>query len=101
MQLSHFIVTVGLGVVTAAGAAAADGMRIPVGDLGQRDGAIAFDHRLTQVENRFCHARYRPLELVAIAACEKAVRAEAMDQLTPAQRDAFAAALRPAALASR
>ena len=100
MQLSHLIVTVSLGL-GVAGAAAADGMRFPVGDLDQRDAAIAFDHRLAEVAGQFCYARYRPLELGAIAACKKAVREEAMDQLTPAQRDALAAALRPSSLASR
>jgi|SRR5215472_15944094 len=100
MQLSHFIVTVGLGLAVA-GAAAADGIRVPVGDLGQRDAAIAFDHRLTDAAGRFCYARYHPMELDGLAACKKAVREEAMDQLTPAQRDALAAALRPASLASR
>ena len=100
MQLSQFIVTAGLGLA-AASAASADGLRVPVGDLSQRSTAIAFDHRLADVESRFCHARYRPLELTAIAACRQAVREEAMDQLTPAQRDAFAAALRPASLAAR
>jgi len=82
MQLSHLIVTVSLGL-GVAGAAAADGMRFPVGDLDQRDAAIAFDHRLAEVAGQFCYARYRPL------------------QLTPAQRDALAAALRPASLANR
>ena len=100
MQLSHLIVTIGLGLVVA-GAAAADGVRVAVGDLGQRETAIAFDHRLAEVAGQFCYARYRPLELGAIAACKKAVREEAMDQLTPAQRDALAAALRPSSLASR
>lgn len=101
MQLSHIIVTAGLALGLTAVSAAADGIRVPVGDLGQRDAAIAFDHRLANVANRFCHDRYRPLELVATAACRKAVREEAMEQLTLAQRDALAAALRPASLAAR
>ena len=100
MQLSHVIVSVGLSL-GIAGAASADGIRIPVGDLGQRDAAIAFDHRLSGAENRLCNFRFAPVELDAIAACRKAVRQEAIDQLTPAQRDAYADALRPASLAAR
>lgn len=100
MQLSRTMVSIGLGL-GIAGAASADGLRVPVGDLGRPDVAIAFDHRLAHVADRFCSGRYRPLELAAIAACETAVRREALDQLTPAQRDAFAAALRPASLAVR
>lgn len=101
MQLSHIIVTAGVALGLAGTTAFADGMRVPVGDLGQRDAAVAFEHRLSEAADRFCSERYRPLELSAIAACQKAIREEAMDQLTPAQREAFEAQLKSSTLASR
>jgi len=42
MQLSHIIVSVGLGL-GIAGAASADGLRVPVGDLGRRQAAVILE----------------------------------------------------------
>lgn len=86
---------VGLLASLSAGVAVADGLHVRVGDLSSHDAAVGFDHRLTGAAARFCFGRYRPTALSAIAACKKAVREEALEQLTSTQRDAFAAALRP------
>lgn len=93
MTLSSWIVYAGLAASLVAGAASADRLRIAVGDLGQHEGAVAFDQRVGDAANKFCFSRYRPQELSAIAACKTAIREEAMDQLTPAQRDALNQAL--------
>ena len=93
MRLSHLIVAAGF-TASLASVAFADGLRVPVGDLSQRNAAIAFDHRLADAANQFCFERYRPMELDAIAACQKAIREEALDQLSPAQRDALDQSLR-------
>jgi UrcA family protein len=76
--------------------AAAQKARIEVGDLSTPAGATSFDHRLNDGARRFCAERYRPMELNAIATCEQAVREEALAELSPAQREAYAQARRPA-----
>ncbi len=90
-----------LAAATLGSLAAADGVRIPVGDLGQRDTAITFQARLDAAANRICRARYSIVELAALSACRSAVREEGLDQLAPAQREALSRSLRGApALAS-
>jgi len=94
MRLFQTLAAGALAAAACASFAVAEGLHVPVGDLTQHGGAVAFDHRLADAADKFCFARYRPMELGAIAACQKAVRAEALDQLTPAQRETFAQQLR-------
>jgi UrcA family protein len=91
-----------LGAGLTAGAAAAPALRIAVGDLSTPTAAQAFDHRLEAAERRLCRPRYAPQDLDGPAACRRAVREEALEQLTPAQQRAYAEAHgAPARLAGR
>ena len=82
-----------LAALSLASAAAADGLRIRVGDLAQPSAARDFQQRLDGAARRFCFARYRPNELDQIGACEAAIREEGLAELSPEQRDALARSL--------
>ena len=77
-------------VAGLANPAAGEGLRVPVGDLSQPAAARDFDRQLDGAAHRFCWARYRPMELDQIAACEHAIREEGLAALTPDQREALA-----------
>ncbi|HEY1751310.1 MAG TPA: UrcA family protein [Caulobacteraceae bacterium] len=92
----------GLAAMLAAGAAGAQPVRLTVGDLSVPGEAQAFDAQLAAAAHRACAGDYQPSELAGRAACESAARQRAVSQLTPAQREDYAQALRPAqALAMR
>lgn len=87
---------------TVAGTASADGLRIPVGDVSTPAGAHALRHRIDVAAARLCEPSYALVDLGGWNACLSSVRQEALQQLTPAEQQAYAAALRgPTALASR
>lgn len=70
--------------LAAAGAASAQSARIPFGDLdlATNAGARAFDTRVARAATTFCRAYHRPISRISDrAACERAVRAEAMQNL--------------------
>jgi UrcA family protein len=75
-----------------APAATAQTMRVRVGDLASPAGVRGFEQRLEATAGRFCAARYLPVELEQQMACRSAIREEALDQLSPAQRQAYLAA---------
>jgi len=83
-------VAVGLGSLLAT-QAGAQTLRIPVGDLSTPDAAQSLDRHLTEAAARFCDARYRAVELDQRMACARAVREEALAQLSPIQRQALEA----------
>ncbi|HUZ12055.1 MAG TPA: UrcA family protein [Caulobacteraceae bacterium] len=80
-------------VLCLAAPAVAAGFRVPVGDLTRPDAARAFHHRLMLAAERFCGARYSPVELDGRATCLAAVRREGVEQLSEAQRQSLARAL--------
>lgn len=70
--------------LAAAGAASAQTARIPFGDLdlATTAGARAFDARVETAARNFCRAAHRPISRISDrAACERAVREEAMQSL--------------------
>jgi UrcA family protein len=69
--------------------AAAQGVRIAVGDLSTPQAVRGFDQRLDAAAQRFCGARYAITDLDGRTACLKAIREEALDKLTPDQRSAY------------
>jgi len=71
--------------------AGAQTLRVQVGDLSTPDAAQSFDRQLTQTAARFCDARYRGVELDQRMDCVRAVREEALAQLSPTQREALEA----------
>jgi UrcA family protein len=82
-----------LALATLAGAAHAEDQHIQVGDLSRPDQAAKFERQLTQVTETFCGARRDHLgHLSDYQDCVAAVRGEALDQLSPAQRQHFASA---------
>lgn len=83
--------------LAASGAGWAQGLRIEVGDLSTPTAVHAFDHQVSDGARRFCRDRYRPGELSAIAACEKAVRDEALASLSESQMQAYAEGMGPQA----
>jgi UrcA family protein len=89
------------GTVTA-GPAAAQSLRIPVGELSTPAAARALHQRIQIAAARLCEPSYALVDLGGWNACLSSVREEAMRQLTPAEQQAYAAALRaPTALAAR
>ena len=80
-------------VVGLAAPVVAEGLRVPVGDLSRPAAAQNFKQHLDSAAHRFCWARYRPMELDKIAACESAIREEGLAALTPEQREALAHSL--------
>jgi UrcA family protein len=75
--------------LVAAGAANAQTApaRIQVSklDLSSAEGAAAFEARLNAVEHRFCVAGEKR-SISDTAACRQAIRAEAVEKLSPQQR---------------
>jgi UrcA family protein len=87
---------------TVAGAASADSLRIQVGDVSTPAGAQALQHRINLAAARLCEPSYALVDLGGWQACLTSVRQGALQQLTPAEQQAYAASLRaPVALASR
>jgi UrcA family protein len=86
----------GLTAMLAAGAAGAQPVRLTVGDLSTPSAARAFDAELASAAHRACAGEYRLTELAGLMACEQQARDQGLSQLTPAQRGAYAEALRPA-----
>lgn len=87
---------------TAAGTASADSLRIPVGDVSTPAGAHALEHRINVAAARLCEPSYALVDLGGWHACLSSVREEALQQLSPAEQQAYAASLRaPVAMASR
>jgi len=74
-----------LALTTAAHAAP---MTVPVGDLSSSAGVAAFEQRLDQVAHQVCAAQSQDVgaRMVKTEGCREAVRAEAMDKLSAAQR---------------
>lgn len=89
------------------GAAMADpipgnSLRIQVGDVSTPSGARALQHRINIAAARLCEPSYAWFDLGGWDACLSSVRKEALQQLTPADQQAYAASLRaPTSLASR
>ena len=87
---------------TLAGAASADTLRIQVGDVSTPAGAHALQQRINIAAARLCEPSYALADLGGWHACLTSVRQEALQQLSPADQQAYAASLRgPVALASR
>jgi UrcA family protein len=95
MRFASTLLVLAACVDLAAWPAAAHDVRIQVGDLSTPEAVRAFDHRLEDAAQRFCGARYAIGDLDGRAGCVSAVRDEALAQLTPAQREAYAQARRP------
>jgi UrcA family protein len=85
--------TAAVPVVLAAGSAAAQvEYRVKVGDLSQPEQAAAFNRRLDDMASQFCtNESPDVVSRKTLEACRKAVRDEAMSQLTRPQRDQYAA----------
>jgi UrcA family protein len=90
------VASFGLMAMLAAGAAGAQPVRLAVGDLTTPSAARAFDAQLAAAAHQACASEYRLTELAGLMACERQARDQALSQLTPAQREACAEALRPA-----
>jgi UrcA family protein len=87
---------------TVASAAPADSLRIQVGDVSTPAGAHALQHRINLAAARLCEPSYALVDLGGWQACLTSVREEALQQLSPAEQQAYAASLHaPVALASR
>ncbi|MES2344258.1 MAG: UrcA family protein [Pseudomonadota bacterium] len=74
-----------LALTTAAHAAP---MSVKVGDLSSAAGVAAFEQRIDKVAGQVCAAQAQDVgtRMVNTEGCREAVRAEAIDKLTPAQR---------------
>ncbi len=85
----------GLAALTLAavcGVARAEDQHFTVGDLSRPEQAAAFDRHLTQAADALCGSRWDNMgHLNTYRDCAAAVREEAMAQLTPTQRDQYAA----------
>lgn len=92
-----------LALAGTASAAPADSLRVPVGDVSTPAGAHALEARIDAAAARLCEPSYALIDLGGWSYCLSSVRESAMRQLTPAQRQDYAAATRspPVALASR
>ena len=79
-----------LALTTAAHAAP---MSLKVGDLTSAAGVAAFEQRLDKVAKTLCAAQRQDVgtRMVKTEGCVEAVRAEALDSLTQAQRSQVAA----------
>jgi UrcA family protein len=87
--------------VLGATASFAQDIRIPVGDLRSQAGARDFDRRVERAAESVCDWRVSVLDLHTQAACIAGARKEALDQLSPSQRQALVDALGPAAELAR
>lgn len=86
----------------AVSPAMADSLRIPVGDLSTPAAARALHKRIEIAAARLCEPSYTLGDLGGWSFCLSSVREDAMRQLTPAEQQAYAVALRaPTALAAR
>lgn len=87
---------------TVAGAASADPLRIPVGDVSTPAGARVLEHRIEVAAARLCQPSYALVDLNGWHYCLNSVRQQALQQLSPVQQQAYAASLStPVALATR
>lgn len=79
-----------LALTTAAHAAP---MRVTVGDLSTAAGVAAFEQRIDKVAGHVCEAQAQGVgtRMVNTSGCREAVRAEAIDKLSAAQRSQIAA----------
>ena len=102
-QSSALAAALALALATGATtASAADTLRIQVGDVSTPAGARALHHRIERAAARLCEPSYALVDLGGWSACLSSVRQEALQQLSPAEQQAYAASLRaPVALASR
>jgi UrcA family protein len=86
----------------SAAPTSADSLRIRIGDVATPAGARALHHRIEIAAARLCEPSYALVDLNGWSACLSSVRQEALQQMTPDQQQAYAAALRaPVALAAR
>jgi UrcA family protein len=83
-----------LCVSLSAQSAAAQAVRVSVGDLSTPVGAVDFDHRLEAAARRLCGPPLAPPGLDLAAGCRQAVHNEALDQLSHDQQRAYAEARR-------
>jgi len=91
-----------LALAGTAAAAPGDSLRVPIGDVTTAAGAHALHARVERAAARLCEPSYALGDLSGWSYCLASVRETALRQLTPAQRQDYAAALRPpVALASR
>lgn len=95
LMISGTIATTGL----ATAGAHAEGLRIRVGDVGQADGARAFNQRLAAATRSLC-GDISLADLARRSACQAAVRDEALAQLSPTQRAELATPNHGLAMAS-
>ncbi len=87
------VLALALAGTVAIGPAAADSLRISVGDLSTPAAARALHQRIEIAAARLCEPSYALVDLGGWAACRASVREDALRQLTPAQQVAYAAAL--------
>lgn len=82
-----------LPVLALTTAAHAGPMTVKVGDLSTSAAVAAFEQRLDRAASTLCAGRDARVgtRIVNTGGCHAAVRAEAMDNLTPAQRGKVAA----------
>src|SRR5581483_10493379 len=71
-----------------------DGLRIQVGDVSTPAGAHALHQRIDLAAARLCEPSYALVDLNGFHACLSSVRQAAMQQLSPAEQQAYAASLR-------
>ena len=91
-----------LAAGTASAAPSTDSLRIQVGDVSTPAGAHALQKKINLAAARLCEPSYALVDLGGWDACLSSVRKEALQQLSPAEQQAYAASLRaPTALASR
>ena len=79
-----------LALTTAAHAAP---LSVSVGDLSTAAGVAAFEQRIDKVAGHVCEAQAQGVwtRMVNTSGCREAVRAEAIDKLSAAQRSQIAA----------
>jgi UrcA family protein len=88
-------------MIALAGAAHAQDIKVQVGDLSQPAAAARFERHLDVAAKAICASYVRPIDgATRAAACKQAVRAEAMDKLSAAQREQLAAAIPAISVAS-
>ena len=91
-----------LALAGTAAAAPGDSLRVPIGDVTTAAGAHALHARVERAAARLCEPSYALVDLNGFNACLSSVRQAALQQLTPAEQQAYAASLRaPTALAAR
>jgi UrcA family protein len=89
LTISALAAAVAIALAGAPTLAAADGVRLVVGDLSSAAGVTAFDVKVAKASHRLCLGRVSPRELDQMSRCQAAVRAEAMASLTPQQLQAY------------